>query len=39
MHAPNESYRVESLELGERAALELYRSLAALQPVHSSTCV
>jgi acetylornithine deacetylase/succinyl-diaminopimelate desuccinylase-like protein len=29
-HAPNESYRVESLQLGERAARELYRSLAAL---------
>jgi acetylornithine deacetylase/succinyl-diaminopimelate desuccinylase-like protein len=29
-HAPNESYRLESLELGERAARELYRSLANL---------
>jgi acetylornithine deacetylase/succinyl-diaminopimelate desuccinylase-like protein len=29
-HAPNESYRVESLRLGEAAAGELYRALAAL---------
>jgi acetylornithine deacetylase/succinyl-diaminopimelate desuccinylase-like protein len=29
-HAPNESYRLKSLELGERAARELYRSLANL---------
>ena len=29
-HAPNESYRVESLRLGERAARELYVALAAL---------
>jgi len=31
MHAPNESYRLESLRLGEAAARELYRSLAALR--------
>jgi acetylornithine deacetylase/succinyl-diaminopimelate desuccinylase-like protein len=30
-HAPNESYRVESLRLGERAAHELYSSLAVLK--------
>jgi acetylornithine deacetylase/succinyl-diaminopimelate desuccinylase-like protein len=30
LHAPNESYRVESLQLGERSARELYSSLAAL---------
>jgi acetylornithine deacetylase/succinyl-diaminopimelate desuccinylase-like protein len=30
-HAPNESYRVESLRLGERAARELYSALAALR--------
>jgi acetylornithine deacetylase/succinyl-diaminopimelate desuccinylase-like protein len=30
-HAPNESYRVESLELGERAARELYSALASLR--------
>jgi acetylornithine deacetylase/succinyl-diaminopimelate desuccinylase-like protein len=30
-HAPNESYRVDSLRLGERAARELYSSLAALR--------
>jgi acetylornithine deacetylase/succinyl-diaminopimelate desuccinylase-like protein len=29
-HAPNESYRLESLELGERAARELYAALARL---------
>jgi acetylornithine deacetylase/succinyl-diaminopimelate desuccinylase-like protein len=29
-HAPNESYRLESLRLGELAARELYRTLAAL---------
>jgi acetylornithine deacetylase/succinyl-diaminopimelate desuccinylase-like protein len=29
-HAPNESYRVESLGLGERAARELYAALASL---------
>jgi acetylornithine deacetylase/succinyl-diaminopimelate desuccinylase-like protein len=31
-HAPNESYRLESLRLGELTARELYRSLAALPP-------
>jgi|tagenome__1003787_1003787.scaffolds.fasta_scaffold20985844_4 acetylornithine deacetylase/succinyl-diaminopimelate desuccinylase-like protein len=30
-HAPNESYRVESLNLGERAARELYSALASLR--------
>jgi acetylornithine deacetylase/succinyl-diaminopimelate desuccinylase-like protein len=30
-HAPNESYRVESLDLGERAARELYSALASLR--------
>ena len=30
-HAPNESYRVESLRLGERAARELYTALAGLR--------
>jgi acetylornithine deacetylase/succinyl-diaminopimelate desuccinylase-like protein len=30
-HAPNESYRVESLNLGERAARELYAALASLR--------
>jgi hypothetical protein len=30
LHAPNESYRVESLQLGERSARELYSSLRAL---------
>jgi acetylornithine deacetylase/succinyl-diaminopimelate desuccinylase-like protein len=30
IHAPNESYRLESLRLGERSAYELYRSLAKL---------
>jgi acetylornithine deacetylase/succinyl-diaminopimelate desuccinylase-like protein len=29
-HAPNESYRVKSLELGEKSARELYKSLADL---------
>jgi acetylornithine deacetylase/succinyl-diaminopimelate desuccinylase-like protein len=29
-HAPNESYRLASLELGEKASEELYRALAAL---------
>jgi acetylornithine deacetylase/succinyl-diaminopimelate desuccinylase-like protein len=32
-HAPNESYRLESLELGERAARELYSALSALPQV------
>jgi hypothetical protein len=31
-HAPNESYRLESLELGERSARELYFALATLGP-------
>jgi hypothetical protein len=31
-HAPNESYRLESLRLGELTARELYRSLAELRP-------
>jgi acetylornithine deacetylase/succinyl-diaminopimelate desuccinylase-like protein len=30
IHAPNESFRVESLRLGERAARELYTGLAGL---------
>jgi acetylornithine deacetylase/succinyl-diaminopimelate desuccinylase-like protein len=30
IHAPNESYRVESLRLGERAARELYLALGEL---------
>jgi acetylornithine deacetylase/succinyl-diaminopimelate desuccinylase-like protein len=30
IHAPNESYRLESLRLGEAAARELYRGLAEL---------
>jgi len=30
IHAPNESYRLESLRLGERTAHELYRALARL---------
>jgi acetylornithine deacetylase/succinyl-diaminopimelate desuccinylase-like protein len=30
IHAPNESYRLESLRLGERAAEELYAALARL---------
>ena len=29
-HAPNESYRLESLRLGELTAAELYRALAGL---------
>ena len=33
IHAPNESYRLESLRLGEAAALELYAALAGLRPV------
>ena len=32
IHGPNESYRLASLELGERAAYELYASLTALTP-------
>jgi acetylornithine deacetylase/succinyl-diaminopimelate desuccinylase-like protein len=31
-HAPNESYRLESLRLGEAAARELYSALSALPP-------
>jgi acetylornithine deacetylase/succinyl-diaminopimelate desuccinylase-like protein len=31
LHAPNESYRLESLELGERAARALYEELAGLR--------
>ena len=31
IHAPNESYRLESLRLGELAAAELYRGLAGLR--------
>lgn len=31
LHAPNESYRLESLELGERSARAIYQRLAALQ--------
>jgi acetylornithine deacetylase/succinyl-diaminopimelate desuccinylase-like protein len=30
IHAPNESYRLESLKLGERTAHELYRAFAKL---------
>jgi acetylornithine deacetylase/succinyl-diaminopimelate desuccinylase-like protein len=30
IHAPNESYRLEALELGRRAARELYAELAGL---------
>ncbi|MFL5883745.1 MAG: M20/M25/M40 family metallo-hydrolase [Thermoleophilaceae bacterium] len=30
IHGPNESYRLESLEMGERAARELYAELATL---------
>jgi acetylornithine deacetylase/succinyl-diaminopimelate desuccinylase-like protein len=30
IHAPNESYRVESLRLGEATARELYAALAKL---------
>jgi acetylornithine deacetylase/succinyl-diaminopimelate desuccinylase-like protein len=32
IHAPNESYRLESLRLGERAARELYLALGELEP-------
>ncbi|HEY3614941.1 MAG TPA: M20/M25/M40 family metallo-hydrolase [Gaiellales bacterium] len=32
IHGPDESYRLASLELGERAARELYASLATLTP-------
>jgi acetylornithine deacetylase/succinyl-diaminopimelate desuccinylase-like protein len=32
IHAPNESYRLESLRLGERSARELYRALGRLEP-------
>ena len=32
LHAPNESYRLESLELGEKAARAMYARLAALNP-------
>ncbi|MEA2412436.1 MAG: hypothetical protein QOC77_2997, partial [Thermoleophilaceae bacterium] len=32
IHGPDESYRLESLELGERAARELYAALATLTP-------
>jgi acetylornithine deacetylase/succinyl-diaminopimelate desuccinylase-like protein len=31
IHGPDESYRLESLELGERAARELYAALSALR--------
>jgi acetylornithine deacetylase/succinyl-diaminopimelate desuccinylase-like protein len=31
IHAPDESYRLESLELGERSARELYGALADLR--------
>src|SRR4051794_31812902 len=31
IHAPDESYRLRSLELGEASAVELYRALAALR--------
>ena len=31
-HAPNESYRLDSLRLGESAARELYRALSDLSP-------
>jgi acetylornithine deacetylase/succinyl-diaminopimelate desuccinylase-like protein len=31
IHAPNESFRLESLRMGERAAAELYRGLAELR--------
>ena len=31
IHAPNESYRLESLRLGERSARELYTALAGLR--------
>ncbi len=32
IHGPDESYRLESLALGERAARELYAALATLTP-------
>jgi acetylornithine deacetylase/succinyl-diaminopimelate desuccinylase-like protein len=32
IHAPNESFRLESLRLGERSARELYMALAELKP-------
>ncbi|HZJ52363.1 MAG TPA: M20/M25/M40 family metallo-hydrolase [Actinomycetota bacterium] len=32
IHAPDESYRVDSLRLGERASHELYSALATLEP-------
>jgi acetylornithine deacetylase/succinyl-diaminopimelate desuccinylase-like protein len=32
IHAPNESYRLESLRLGEASARELYAALAELSP-------
>jgi acetylornithine deacetylase/succinyl-diaminopimelate desuccinylase-like protein len=32
IHAPNESYRLESLRLGEASARELYAALASLSP-------
>jgi len=32
LHAPNESYRLESLELGERSARSIYERLAGLRP-------
>ncbi|MBA2365364.1 MAG: M20/M25/M40 family metallo-hydrolase [Actinobacteria bacterium] len=32
IHAPDESYRVDSLRLGERASHELYSTLANLEP-------
>ena len=32
IHGPNESYRLESLRLGERSARELYRALGELEP-------
>ena len=31
IHAPDESYRLRSLELGEASAAELYRALATLR--------
>jgi acetylornithine deacetylase/succinyl-diaminopimelate desuccinylase-like protein len=31
LHAPNESYRLESLELGEKSAREIYQRLAELR--------
>jgi acetylornithine deacetylase/succinyl-diaminopimelate desuccinylase-like protein len=36
IHGPDESYRLESLALGERAARELYASLATLTPKGAS---